>query len=176
MSPPILFSFFKTVLLILSPMHLHTNVRISMSTSAKKSGRTLIGLALKFVDWFGEVCHLDNIRSFKPWPEDFLHLFRSLSFLSVFCSFQCCCCLVAVLCDSIDHSPPGSSVHGTFQARILESVAISFSSGSSRPRDQTLVFYTGRWVLYHQTTWEALVFSALLPKSLGNTAEATQEF
>ena len=36
-------------------------------------------------------------------------------------------------------SPPGSSVHGILQARILEWVAISFSRGSSRPRDQTQV-------------------------------------
>ena len=36
-------------------------------------------------------------------------------------------------------SPPGSSVHGIFQARVLEWVAISFSRGSSQPRDQTQV-------------------------------------
>ena len=35
----------------------------------------------------------------------------------------------------MDYSPPGSSVHGTLQARILGWVAISFSSGSSQPRD-----------------------------------------
>ena len=39
----------------------------------------------------------------------------------------------------MDCSPLGSSVHGIFQARILEWVAISFSGESSRPRDQTLV-------------------------------------
>ena len=39
------------------------------------------------------------------------------------------------LCSSIDCSPPGSSVHRIFQARILEQVAISFSRGSSQPRD-----------------------------------------
>ena len=39
------------------------------------------------------------------------------------------------LCDPIDCGPPGSSVHGVFQARILEWVAISFSRGSSQPRD-----------------------------------------
>ena len=38
-------------------------------------------------------------------------------------------------CDTMDCSPPGSSVHGISQARILECVAISFSSGSSWPRD-----------------------------------------
>ena len=35
------------------------------------------------------------------------------------------------LCDPMDCSPPGSSVHGIFQARVLECVAISFSRGSS---------------------------------------------
>ena len=43
------------------------------------------------------------------------------------------------LCDPMDCSPLGSSVHGIFQARILEWVAISFSRGSSRPRDWTQV-------------------------------------
>ena len=41
----------------------------------------------------------------------------------------------------MDCSPPDSSVHEISQARILEWVAISFSSGSSWPRDQTLVSY-----------------------------------
>ena len=50
---------------------------------------------------------------------------------------------------------PGSSVHGIFQARILEWVAISSSRGSSRPRDQTRVSCIGRWILYQGATWEA---------------------
>ena len=41
--------------------------------------------------------------------------------------------LCPTLCDPIDCSPPGSSVHGIFQARILERVAISYSRGSSQP-------------------------------------------
>ena len=41
------------------------------------------------------------------------------------------------LCDRMGCRPPGSSVHGILQARILECVAISFSRGSSQPRDQT---------------------------------------
>ena len=61
--------------------------------------------------------------------------------------------LVAQLCltlyDLMDCSPPGSSVHGVSQARILEWVAISSSGGSSRPRDCTHVSYTGRRILYH---------------------------
>ena len=43
------------------------------------------------------------------------------------------------LCDPIDCSIPGSSVHGIFQAVVLEWIAISFSSGSSQPRAQTQV-------------------------------------
>ena len=47
--------------------------------------------------------------------------------------------LCRTLCDSMDCSPPSSSVHRIFQARKLEWVAMSFSRGSSPPRDLTLV-------------------------------------
>ena len=46
---------------------------------------------------------------------------------------------VTTLCNPMDCSLPGSSIHGIFQARVLEWVAISFSRGSSRPRDRTQV-------------------------------------
>ena len=47
--------------------------------------------------------------------------------------------VVSDSCDPMDCSLPGSSVHGIFQARTLEWVAISFSRGSSQPRDWTRV-------------------------------------
>ena len=47
--------------------------------------------------------------------------------------------LCLILCDPMDCSPPGSSVHGILQTRILEWVAISFCKGLSHPRDQTQV-------------------------------------
>ena len=54
------------------------------------------------------------------------------------------------LSDPMDCSLPGSSVHGIFQARVLEWVAISFSRGSSQPRDGTWVSHiAGR----HFTVW-----------------------
>ena len=53
------------------------------------------------------------------------------------------------LYDSTDCSPPGSSVHGILQARILERVAMLSSSGSSPPRDQTCISCIGTQVLYH---------------------------
>ena len=43
------------------------------------------------------------------------------------------------LCNPMNCGPPGSSVHGILQARILEWIAIPFSRGSSRPRDRTWV-------------------------------------
>ena len=50
---------------------------------------------------------------------------------------------------------PGSSVHGIFQSRMLEWVTISFSRGSSHPRDRTHVSCIGTWILYHWATREA---------------------
>ena len=44
------------------------------------------------------------------------------------------------LCDPMDCSLPCSSIHGIFQARVLEWIAISFSRGPSWPRDRTRVF------------------------------------
>ena len=63
-------------------------------------------------------------------------------------SFQSC----PTLCNPMDYSLPGSSVHGILQARILEWVAISFSRGSSQHRNETCisnVSYIGRQVLYY---------------------------
>ena len=46
------------------------------------------------------------------------------------------------LCDPMDCSPPGSSVHGVLQVSILEWAAISFSRGSSQPKNQARVSWT----------------------------------
>ena len=75
----------------------------------------------------------------------------------------CCCYRVSAqscptLCNPMDYSPPGSSVHRIFQARILEWVAIFYSRGSSWPRDWThisCVSCIGKQILYHCDTWEA---------------------
>ena len=55
--------------------------------------------------------------------------------------------LCLTLCDPMDQSPSGSSVHGVLQARILEWVAIFFSRGSSWPRDRTHVSWTGKRIV-----------------------------
>ena len=74
---------------------------------------------------------------------------------------KCCVCAQSclTLCNPMDCSPPGTCTHGVSQARTLEEVAISSSRASSRPRDWTWVSWvscTGRWILYHCTTWETL--------------------
>ena len=60
------------------------------------------------------------------------------------------------LCNPVDCSLPGSSVHGILQARILEWVAISFSRGSSQPRDRTWVSRIGGRCFNLSATREAL--------------------
>ena len=80
------------------------------------------------------------------------------------CVCVCVCEVTSVVSDSVTPwtSPPGSSVHGILQARILEWVAMPSSRGSSPPRDQTQVSYIsciGRWFFTTNATWEALGIS-----------------
>ena len=79
-----------------------------------------------------------------------------------FSGFSCVWLFVAPM----DCSPPGSSVHGVSQARILEWVATSFSRGSPRPRDWTQVSYTGRQILYHLTYQGSPLFVLTLFKRM----------
>ena len=92
-------------------------------------------------------------------------------------------CLVSqsclTLCDPVDYSPPGSSVHGILQARILEQVAMPFSRRSSQPRDRTQVsciaggFFTD-WAT-REAQWQRLACCknnyVTLPRSNGNYLE-----
>ena len=65
------------------------------------------------------------------------------------------------------YSPPGSSIHGILQARIVEWVAISFSRGSSRLRDRILISCTGRQILHWRATWKALTTKPGMLQSMG---------
>ena len=66
--------------------------------------------------------------------------------------------LYPTLCDHMDCSPPGSSVHGIIQSRILEWGAISFSRGSSQTRYQTQVSCIAGKFFTIWATREALTF------------------
>ena len=88
------------------------------------------------------------------WPK-----YWSLSFsISLFHDWLLACCLVAKLCRTLcDCRPTDSSVHGIFQERILEWVAISYFIGSAWPNDTTYisgVSWIARKILYRCTTWE----------------------
>ena len=63
------------------------------------------------------------------------------------------------LCEPMNCSLPGSTVHGIFQARVPDRAAISSSRRFSQHRDETCVpciSCIGGWFLYHWVTWEAL--------------------
>ena len=95
--------------------------------------------------------HPFSFLSLSVFPRQ-SHLFLSFNFeLKVFCWVSC----VRFFCNPMECSPPGSSVHGISQARILEWVAISFSRGSPQVRDRAHVSCIGRQFLYHWATWEA---------------------
>ena len=95
---------------------------------------------------------LHLLEALLSWPSGYLWTGICTAFavcfvvLSFYCVRTCVCVCVCVcvcsvtqshptLCDPMDRSPPGSSVHRILQATVLERVAVSSSRGSSRPRD-----------------------------------------
>ena len=86
----------------------------------------------------------DALYSRFLWSNEFGRCCTLLNLEGVcVCVCVCVCMLVTqsytILCDPMDCSSPGSSVHGILQARTLEWVAIPFSGGSSQPKNQTRV-------------------------------------
>ena len=103
---------------------------ISISPSNEYSG--LISIR---TEWFDLPALQGTLKSLLQH-----HISLSLYRKALLCSYP-------TLWDPMDCSLPGSSVHGIFQARILEWVAIPFSRGSSWPRDRTCVScFTGEFV------------------------------
>ena len=104
-----------------------------------------------------------SLVGYSPWGRKELDMTEQLSVHPPF--FQCLCMLLAS--DSLWphglYSLPGSSVHGIFQARIREWVAISPSRGSSWPRNWTQVFCIAGGCFTNWTTREALL---PMPKTL----------
>ena len=99
---------------------------------------------------------------------EFMEFFKEMMFYPTQCNMLGGTCYLSGLlcacaqsfpsfCNPMDSSLLGSSVHGSFQARILEWVAISFSKGSSQPRD--------RLVSPESPTWEDRFFTTPPPGS-----------
>ena len=99
---------------------------------------------MKNLSWVSKFWLWQEANSLHPWQEvSFLYLLMWKN-IKVLVAQSC-----LTLCNPMNCSPPGASVHGILQARILEWVAIPFSRWSSRSRDQTWPFCIGRRVLYH---------------------------
>ena len=101
-----------------------------------------------------------------PLPLPLLLLPLSVSTWILIYSRVFLCCSVTqsclTLCDPVNYSPPGSSVHGISQARILEWVSIPFSRGSSQPRDRTpLSCIAGRFFTIWATREDSPVVDVL---------------
>ena len=99
-----------------------------------------------------EIIFIDSGHRKSPPPSEtcpLIYIFFSIWLMAM----EICVLSPVWLCDLINCSPPGFSVHGILQARLLEWVAISSSRESSQPRNWTLISCIsciGRWILYHQ--------------------------
>ena len=80
-----------------------------------------------------------DLRASLLVPKSIISSFFMSSIISCTCVCVCYAQPCPTLCNLMDYSPPGSSVHGILQARILQWVPIPFSRGSSQPRDWTQV-------------------------------------
>ena len=108
-----------------------------------------------FLHWFS-LLNTDE-RPQSMWYKNF-HLSYQMKNTFIYCNFNVpeimsvCVPSRSVVFDSrdpMDCSPPGSSLHWIFQARILKQVAVSYSRRSSLHRNQTCVSCIGRQILYH---------------------------
>ena len=112
------------------------------------------------MDWLDLLAVQGTLKSLLQHHSSKASMLQHSAFFTVQLSHSLQSC--PILCDSMDYSPPDLSVHGIFQAKILEWVAMPFSRVSSPPRYQppslmSLVlasrfFTTG-------TTWEAQIFA-----------------
>ena len=111
------------------------------------------------LEYFVYLPHQKSLMSpSQPHPQPWQPL---TCFLPSVCVWVCVCARSVAqscpaLCNPKDCSPPGSSVHGISQPRILEWAAISFSKGSSWSRDWTHTSCIGRWILHLWAASEAL--------------------
>ena len=114
-------------------------------------------------DVTGQNRETEQAVNFQLWLKTDLKKRKRLILKLIMCI--CVCVLhgstCLTLCNPMDCSSSGSSVHGIFQARILEWAAILYSIGSFQPRDWTCVSCIsciGRQIFYHYITWEVSKF------------------
>ena len=132
-----------------------------------------------------EIGFLPHIIYILGWLNIYIYIHWYICIYIYICTYAVLC-LVALLCptlcDPLDCSPPGSSVHGILQARILEWIAMPSSRGFSQPRDLTCVsciaggFFTS-WpareahLYLHLYLWSIFISHVLLPSHLSSSPE-----
>ena len=99
---------------------------------------------------------LERSKVFTVGKDALIPAWCQITHLNVLGSLGVCAQSCPTVCDPMNCSPLGSSVHGVLQARILEWVGIFCSRGSSQPRDWTCISGVScidRRILYHWDPW-----------------------
>ena len=113
----------------------------------------IAGSSSMFIFICSRYCHIvhQSVWKFPTSPEYVRAPIYPHPRILIIVILSVCVCVCSVvqshptLCDLMNYSPPDSSVHGIFQARILEWVTISYSRGSSWPRDQSCIAWVS-WI------------------------------
>ena len=145
-----------TVLILTSHQCRFLSLDLS-SQDNKNINVTFLDIVMMFVEFISFLKNFLFYRSMVdlPYCFHFCCIAKWLSHTHILLLFQLLWS-VQLFCDSMNCSLPGSSVHGIFQARILEWVAIYSSRWSSWPRDQTHISCISRKILHCWVTREAL--------------------
>ena len=138
------------------------NPFVSFKYDRKSDGVAFFGIPSSPFPCHSDIPHAYPLHSLLHFlfSDDSFHLITLLHWKSVLCALYCVQSLSPVMSDSlwlVGYSPPGPSVRGIFQARILEWVAISYSRESSWPGDQTRISWVsciGRSSFTIGATWE----------------------
>ena len=111
-----------------------------------------------FPYWTSNICLIQKTRKYR-WARKKILVIMPYVLVTQLCP---------TLCDTVDCSPPSSSVHEFLQARVLECIDISFSRGSFQPRNWSGVScIAGRFFTIWVTSWKIIlkVIQAYLEKS-----------
>ena len=119
--------------------YVHTKTYTHMFIAAILNNSLNVEATQMSINWWMKkgniLCHKKSVSPLKR-TEVLMHAITWVNCANVMSEFAQSC---PTLCDPMDCSLPGSSIHGIFQAIVLEWIAISFSRGSSQPRDRTQV-------------------------------------